>query len=325
MQTESLSPRQLTAFCLAALSAPAVTVCAGLPWQWVLALSILFCTIVLGLAALWRAAGGKALPQQYLLAWGRPWGTVLLSLTAVFTLTVLWRLLRLTDSAFPDDRVLPFVPLVLLAVCAWACFHGRAAVVRAVGVMFVFGAALYAVVFVFALPDVRWQMLTRPPQTVSLLSAAVLGLPLYGVFLTGGSAQPGRPRVWWLGGFLLLPAAAAAFCAGVPGSEGSFYEMAKSVEVFSVAQRIEPVVSALLTAGWFAAICLLGLSAGEMAKVRWGDVRIPAVAFCALGIPGCLWDLHFPGWYYAGFGTVFCVIFPILTLGIVLRKNFEKK
>ena len=139
---EALSPRQVYAFCLTALSAPAVTVCAPLPWPWVLAISILAAAVEIGLLLLWRRAGEENLPHLVLQAWGKTAGSAALALTAAFTLLLLWRLVPAADSAFPDDDTLPFVPLVLLAVAAWSAWHGRAAVIRAVGVLFFLLAAL---------------------------------------------------------------------------------------------------------------------------------------------------------------------------------------
>lgn len=317
---DALSPRQVYAFCLTALSAPMVTVCAGLPWPWVLALSILAAAVETGLLLLWRQAGSENLPHLFLRAWGKPFGTVALAATALFVLLLLWRLVPATDSAFPDDDTLPFVPLVLLAVTAWAAWHGRAAVIRAVGVLFFFLAALYAVVFAAALPDAKPDRLRIWDETVSLLPAAVLLLPSFGLYLTRPK-QGRRFPILLLLLLILLPTAVAAVCAAVPGSRGSFYEMAKSIEVLSVAQRLEPLVSALLTLGWFAAISLLTLSVGEMADAVGLSPRVASVAACLLAAPSAVWDLALPDGLLAGLGAVFCVIFPLLTLIVAARKK----
>lgn len=318
---DALSPRQVYAFCLTALSAPMVTVCAGLPWPWVLAISILAAAVETGLLLLWRRAGSENLPHLFLRAWGKPFGTVALAGTALFVLLLLWRLVPASDSAFPDDDTLPFVPLVLLAVAAWGAWHGRAAVIRAVGVLFFFLAALYAVVFAFALPDANMERLQTWDESVSLVPAAVLFLPCFGLYLTRPKQGRRRFPILWLLLLIALPAAVAAVCAAVPGSRGSFYEMAKSIEVLSVAQRLEPLVSALLTLGWFAAISLLTLSVGEMADAVGLSPRVAAVAVCLLAAPAAVWKLSLPDGILAGLGAVFCAIFPLVTLVVVARKK----
>ena len=61
---------ELTAILFAALSAPGVTVCAVLPWPWVLAVSILSAAVLTGLFFLRRAAG-EDLPVLAVRIWGR--------------------------------------------------------------------------------------------------------------------------------------------------------------------------------------------------------------------------------------------------------------
>lgn len=322
---EALSPRQVFAFCLTALSAPMVTVCAGLPWPWVLAISVLAAVTEGGLLLLWRRAGEENLPHIIISVWGKRAGIVFLALTAVFTLLLLWRLVPASDSAFPDDDTRPFVPLVLLAVTAWSAWHGRAAAIRAVGVLFFFLVVLYGVVFAFALPDAKIERLSQWEWDASLLPAAVLFLPTFGLYLTRPKQGGKKAPIFLAVLLVLLPAAVSAVCAAVPGSRGSFYEMAKSIEVLSVAQRLEPLVSALLTVGWFAAFSLLAISVGEMADAVGISPRWAAVAVCALAAPAAVWNWQLSDVVLAGLGAVFCVIFPLLTLAVGAKKFFKKR
>lgn len=308
---------ELTAILIAALSAPAVTVCAAIPWPWVLAVSILSAAVLMGQFFLRRAAG-KDLPALAVQIWGRPTAGVLFFLMALTALGLMWRFLPASGRAFPEAKAIPFVPLSLLAVAAWSAWHGQAAVLRAAAVLFIFLTALYGAVFLFALPDAEMPRLASWHEPVQLTPLSVLLLPVLGVLL------PQRRRkapILLVVGVIVLPTAVSALCAAVPGSRGSFYEMAKSIEVFSVTQRLEPLVSALLTIGWFAAIALLPLCVGELASALGLSARYAAVAFCALGIPGCLWDIRLPDGILAAAGAVFCVLFPALTLFLGARKK----
>jgi len=319
---DAVSPRQLGAFLLSALSAPMVAVCPKLPWPWVLALSVLAAALWAGLWAM-QGRCPRPLPVLVRQVWGKKAGTAILAATVVFFLLLLWRLTPLMAQSFPESRSPAFVPLTLLALAAWACSRGRAATVRAVGVLFFFLAALYAAVFLFALPDADPSRLQSTAE-VSLVPAGILLLPVLGMYLSGG--QRGKtPPLPFLAVLILLPAAVSALCAAVPGSRGSFYEMAKSVEVFSVAQRIEPLVSALLTLGWFALAALLALCAGQTARACGISGRWASVIFCVLAVPGAVAELPVSDGFLLAFGTIFCVLIPLLTLFLGPQKIFEKK
>lgn len=310
---DALSARQVAAFSAVALSAPAVTVCAGLPWSWTLALAALAVCVEVGL---WLLLEERHLPRLILEAWGRPVGTALLVGTATVAVLVLWRLVPLSAKALPDVAARPVVPLVLLCVAAISVWHGRAAVIRAGCVLFFFVAALYGVVFFSALPDVQVQRLGAWQET-DLLPAAILFLPLWSLYLP----RRGSPKFGWAALFVLFPAAVAGVCAAVPGSRGSFYEMAKSVEVLSVAQRLEPLVSCLMTVGWFAAISLPVLAVSELADALGLPPRWAAVGTFLLAAPSCVLDVGLSDGILVVLCAVFCVVLPLSTPRIVARKK----
>lgn len=314
-------PRQRYAFLLAAASAPAVSVSSGLPWPWVMAVTLLAAALLTGLSAL-QGKRAFPLPEMVKKVWGRAAGSGVLLLQWIFAAVLLWHLALGSDAAFPDDQTVPFVPLTLLAVCAWAAWQGRAACVRAVGVLFFFLAALYLTVFAFALPEMELPRLLEWDLTPNLLPlGTVLLTPFFGLYLQTPGEERGRFPTGWLAAFVLLPAAASAVCAAVPGSDGRFYEMAKSVEVLSFAQRMEPLVSCATTVGWFAAMSLVAVTAGEMAKgigvpAPWGSVLA-----CGAAAVGAAWNIRFPAGVLLLAGTVFCVGLPLLTQGIAARKK----
>lgn len=320
---EGVTLRQMAAFCFAALSAPAVTVCAGQSWQWTLAASLLAATAEAGILLLWRQAG-QTLPRAAVAVWGKIPGGILLLLAAAFAVLTMARFALVTDEAFPETEVRPFVPLTLLGVTAWSCSRGRTAAIRAVCVAAMFLIALYGTIFFFAAPDAVPERLLSPPSPPSWRMAC-LTLPVWAVYLAAPDGKRG-PVPWvYAGALLLLPPAVSAICAAVPGSGGSFYVMAESVKVLSVAQRIEPLVSAALTVGWYAALCLPALAAGEVFDSLGGKRRAGAVGACALAAAGA-WGKPSvcPEIFLIG-AAIFCIFFPALTLGIAALKKTEKK
>lgn len=319
-----MTPRQRNAFVLTATSAPAITVASGLPWPWVLSLSLLCLSLLIGLYSLQERAGTPLPGTQ-----GGIFGKSLLLLQAVFCTVLLWQLALGTDSAFPDEATVPFVPLTLLCVCAYASFRGRRACVRAVAVLFLLLMALYAFIFFFAAQKAELRRLLTLPEERSLLPyGVVLLVPFYGLYLY----EPGlgHKKFPMVSGalFLLLPLLASLLCDAVAGSGGSFYTMAKSVEVLSFAQRIEPLVSVLLTVGWFSALCLLSLSADRMLGALGLREGVGGALSCLAAGLGLLWKKPLPPGFLLGSGAVFCVLLPLLTQCFVVRKkgkNFLKK
>lgn len=312
MEQQRILPRQGYAFLLCAMSAPTVTAAAALPWPWVLAVTLLTATLLLG--------------QLYLPPAPYRW---LAGLRFVFGAVLLWHLALGADAAFPNDNTQPFVPLVLLLLCAYAACKGKAASVRAVSVLLFLLVTLYAAVFFFAAKELEPSRLLLLPRDADLTPLGVVLLtPFLGVPLLERSKKQERFPLGFLLLFVLLPPLSAAVCAAVPGSGGSFYTMAGSLEVLSFAQRMEPLVSVAFTVGWFCAMLMAVLSCGDAAaRLGWTE-KSGSVASCCIASVGILLSLHIlPGILLLS-GAVFCVIFPLLTQCFVVTKkgkNFLKK
>ena len=290
----TLSTRQICAFAFVAFSAPAITVCASLPWTWVLPASASSAALGALAVRLWRKSGATSLAAALR---ERRGGKAVLVLTALFAVLMMHRFGQMALGAFPDDPPTAFVPLTLLAVCAWACAKSRAAVLRAVGVASFFVLGAYAAIAAFALPDAVPQRLfaVRGGDPWRL---GVLLTPLLALFLVHREDRKVRSVWQWTPLFVLFPTASSLLCALVPGADGSFYTMAKSVEVLSVAQRVEPLVSAVMTVGWFAAVCLTALTVGEIAGALGGDRR-RAAAFAVAAAATCVFGaLPLPPMFY---------------------------
>ena len=290
--------RQLCAFNLLAVTAPALMLLCGLDWYCVLTGGSLSALVLFGLWMLRRRCGGSGLADMTLFGWGKRTGAVLLAVQIALAVLLLNAVVSGVAGAFPDVQTKPFTPLVLLAVCSWSCGQGKDAVLRACGVLFLFLCVLLACVFLFALPDAHPSRLLLPGQNNHPEALAVLLLPCYGLFLIEEETEKRIPG-GWLCLSALVPTVASALCAAVPGSRGSFYQMAKSVELLSVAQRIEPLVSMAFVIGFFGAVCLLGLSVGQMCAALGGNANRSSAAACLAAIPGALAPLPIPSAVYA--------------------------
>lgn len=318
--THTLSTRQVCAFAFVAFSAPAVTVCASLPWTWVLPASTASAALAALAVRLWRNSGASSLAAAIRELRG---GAALLVLTALFAVLVMHRFGRMALGAFPDDPPTAFLPLTLLAVCAWACAKSRAAVLRAVGVASFFVLGAYAAIAAFALPDIE-PMRLYAVRGGDPWRLGVLLTPLFALFLVHREDRKVR-SVWrWTPLFVLFPTASALLCALVPGADGSFYTMAKSVEVLSVAQRVEPLVSAVMTVGWFAAVCLTALTVGEIGGTLGGDRRKAAVCAVAAAATCVFGDLPFSPTCYSAGTIILLVVVPLSAL-LFSAKKVQKK
>ena len=315
----TLSTRQICAFAFVAFSAPAITVCASLPWTWVLPASTASAALGAGAVRLWRKSDTSSLAAAIRTRRG---GTAILVLTALFAVLVMHRFGQMALGAFPDDPPTAFVPLTLLAVCAWACAKSRAAVLRAVGVASFFVLGAYAAIAAFALPDIVPQRLfsVRGGDPWRL---GVLLTPLFALFLVHREDRKVRSVWQWTPLFIVFPTASALLCALVPGADGSFYTMAKSVEVLSVAQRVEPLVSAVMTVGWIAAICLLALSVGEIAGALGGNRRHAAVCAVATAATCIFGALPLPTSFYT-IGMFLLLISAPLSALLCCAKKVKK-
>ena len=316
----ALSSRQLLALALISLTAPAVTVCAALPWWWVLFATVVIALLSLLLLRVFRSSSARSLTASLLRL--RTPGKLLLLGTAAFVLLAMRRLCELSPSAFPDTPPTLFVPLTMLAVCAWACASSRAAVLRAVGVSSFFVFAAYALIAVYAIPCIRLDYVFRASENDGFLLATLLQ-PLLCAYLVRRE-DPVFLRPSSLLMFAVVPTAAGLLTASVPGAAGSFYRMAKSVQVVSAAGRIEPIVSAALTVGWFTSFCLHALTIGEIIAALGGSRRLGSVFACAFAATGAVAEIPIPSYIYAAGATVFCVLVPLFTLCLEARKKPRK-
>lgn len=183
-----------------------------------------------------------------------PLGRGALWLLFAWNLVALGAGARLLCGVFPDGNVL--IGLLLLLLSAYAAAHGRVAPVGAV--CFFFLIILYSILFGFALPELNTAWLAPRRPDWRLLPAALV--PTCALWLHDGKASRG------VGGWLVCGAGVAVLAGLTAAGSLSptvaarevfpFYEAAKSVRILGAMERLEPLVSAALTAAGF---CMLGL------------------------------------------------------------------
>lgn len=137
--------RQRDAWLLAAMTVPAVALCAGIGWQWALLGGAIS-------AALYLIQGrarqrGLALRDAVNEAFGTAGGTMIMVLAAIWNLFALAWLTQRADGAFPEAKDSVAVGLILLSLAAFAAWKGEDVAARCAGVIALVLAGLYALLF----------------------------------------------------------------------------------------------------------------------------------------------------------------------------------
>ena len=134
-------------------------------------------------------------------------------------------------------------------------------------------------------------------------------------------------KIWKRCAAVLL---AAALCAAgtlsprVAGEEAfAVYTMAKSVSVFGVMERLEPVVSAALTAGGFCLLSVLCLANAKTAQAI-GWKRRTGIGNFLLGCTGYLAGTVLPEGVQAVAAAICWGMVPLVTLWVASVKKLQK-
>lgn len=306
--------RQLRALSLCAFTVPAIAILPRGGWvSGGLAALVTVAVILLGRRGgdLTRCAAHTTLGRgalRLLLAWN------LLALGAGA---------RLLCGVFPDGNVL--VGLLLLLLSAYAASRGT--VVRVGAICFFFLIILYSILFGFALPELKTVWLVPKAPHLRLVPAAFV--PTCALWLYDGR-KTSRLGVWLLGGTAVAVlaglTAAGSLSPTVAAQEAfPFYEAAKSVRILGAMERLEPLVSAALTAGGF---CMLGLIC--TVNERLLSVLAPRIKssgawidfFCGGAL---LWgSALLPAAVFSVGTAIFWGALPVLIQLVVKLKNSEK-
>jgi len=280
--TDKIGQRQRWGWLAAAVSAVSAILLCRLNWLWVLVGGLVICLYYLyiekrlGTAGLAEYMAGTA-------------GKVFAAAMIFWMVLVMGYCACLADSAFPMVDGFPGLGWVLLALSAWGSRKGARACAGCSGILCLFLLALYAVVAVFSLPDVNFSYLKPYGRWTQAVSAAVLFLLPFGVWMVPVGEKKGSSRIW----VLLLPVLAAALSAVTAGGLSSelaqsvqvpLYELARSVSVLGVVERIEPLLSAAMTMGVFCLLtslaCACQVLADRIEHWKWSG------SFCCLMAAG---------------------------------------
>lgn len=321
--TPPANARQLYALGFAAFTVPAILLLPRTGWLWAAIFAAAGAAALGGLIFLHRRRGAKGLVR---LAAGSAAGKAALLAALLWNEFMLGRIAAYLCKAYPSGSAFPLVGLLLLLLAVYAAQKGGGVVLRTGAIVFFFLIGFYLLIMGFSLPDLRLSWLKPELRPVWTAFPAVLA-PVGVLYLSDGVQGKERPALWLLGGVLLALLAALVTAGSVSPPVAReetfpFYTAAKSVKLFGAMERLEPFVSAALTAGGF---CLLGTLCAANEKIL--SVFLPKPKeFAALTNflvgGGCLWlsGVASEGIFALGM-TIFWGVFPFLTLLLGDRKK----
>lgn len=325
---QASAPRAYAAWVLAGLSASAALTLAAMSWHWVLLGGVLagaYYYIVYRLT-------DEPLARAVKLAFGKTGGTVVLVLTMLWTIYAAGAAAAGSDMAYPEDRMSMLAPACMLLLSAFGGFTGTQTLARASAALSLLLGLIYAVVSLAALRQIEASNLAPwgGGEQAAMTFAAMLSASaaLYLPKLEGKLKRP-----WLLLAAGLLPAMLAAVTAGclspalVARVQTPFYHMGKSLRILGIMQRLEPLVSAAMLAGFFCLTSLLTQSAAQIGAAVWArlDAKWWTLIVCALAF-GAIWLVRLtPQTVQMALAGTFWGFFPIVTQCVVAVKKVRKK
>lgn len=304
---ERIPAKQLTAWLFAATTPVLIQLWSGTAWTTV-AITAVACGSMVWLVQRWGAQPGRWLS----------------AISFLYIIIVTGELLPSAAHIWPGGEQYPAVPLIILVLAAWSAQKGPSAAARVGSVLFWAVLLMYLVVFGAGVRSVRWEWL-RPEQGEVCWTGVVLFLiPAAACALT-------RKKDRWslrlaLPGIFTVIASVITVGVMSPSltsqTNNAFFEMSRSLELFSVARRFEAVISAGMTVGWFASLSLLLSLCGRYVNALFGCRERGSIWIAALVSAGwMLCDLHMPGWILALLAPIFWVLIPLLTQAMGREKK----
>lgn len=311
-----MGERQRWAWLAAAWSMVAAACLCGYGWGWVL--------VGAAAASLYDLYMDRAVPAGGLVqVYERAGviGKVLLVLSGLWAVVLMsWSSAKI-QMAFPSIQAVPELSLVLLALAAWSSRKGIGAGAACSGVLCLVLVALYGLLAAFAVPDLEWSQL-RPWGTweQGLLSWGLCLLPGVLWFLPRGPRYE-KPCRWPA---ILLPIGSAILAAWTSGilspqlaavRPSPLYDLAQSVSILGVMERIEPILSVAMTMGLYALLSAFACTAQKIGETihPWGGYGILAAVVSGFGL---YWAKSLDT-IYVVVGTLFLwLLVPLLVMKI---------
>ena len=150
---DKLTPRQMRAWSLCALSVPAAMALPGSGWLWVLGGSVLACVLTVCLQVMQRRSG-LCMREAFNQAFGTGGGRVAAAAELLWLLFAASGAAAASQIAFEDDLG-PFLSAIPLLLAALAGQKGRLAVGRVCGALALCLAGLYAIITAASLRHVQ--------------------------------------------------------------------------------------------------------------------------------------------------------------------------
>lgn len=313
--------RRLYALGLCAFLVPAVLHLPSAGWLWTAVASIL-CALLLAVLIALRRKCRHALSEIAARALiGR----------CALVLVLLWNLLLLGSTAgelcaaYPKGDTFPLIGLLLLLLAAYAAERGETVVLRVGAIVFFALLIFFTLILGFALPKMHFAWLAQQPSVNWKRLTSVL-CPTIVLYL-GGSEEKSKCAPWLLLGIVLATLCSAVTAGTLSPAVASekafpFYTAAKSVSVFGAMERLEPLVSAALTAGGF---CLLALTCAANGRILGAFFpkaeKCTALLNFVVGGSAMWLSKLLPAAIIAGGTTIFWGIFPIIALSLGARKK----
>lgn len=314
--------RQRWAWFAAGLSAVAASGFCSCGWIWVL-IGGLLATLFYIYIDKKLADRGIAVLMCKAFGWG---GKALAVLTLLWTVLVMGWTAALADTAFPMVNGFPGLGWIMLAMAAWGARKGAKACAGCSGVLCLFLIVLYGVVAVFAVPDVTWRWLKPDSRWEQGIWTAGLFLLPAGVWYVPCGAESKGPS--WPVAFALplFGAALSAVTAGVLSPELAavrkvpLYDVAQSVSLFGVVERIEPLLSAAVTMGVFALLSVQ-VSAAQALADRIRQWSWSGSVACGMAGIAMILTKDMPMELVAIGSLVFWLVIPLIVLFAAKKRN----
>lgn len=307
-------------------------VCAGSAWPWVLAGGAAAAGIWLGLRTL-ESAGELPLSESYGAAFGKPVGRGLLGLTALWTLLALARTASGAAAAFPEVERTWSASAAVLLLAALAARGGTGVAARCAALAAPALGGLYALLLAAAGARLKpaW---CAPWGTAAdgFTAGSALLLPCAALFLRADGEKTER-KTLCAALLALVPAALAFVTVGclspqlVKAERFALYTLTKSLSLFSVMERFEPLLSAALLLSLFCAATLLtrvcaktaedftGKAGGEGEKLLLCAAAF-GLSFVTGALPETVWSVG---------AAVFWGALPVLAQLVAAIKKVRKK